>query len=174
MIKSILTLATALQSNTSPGQIAAGVVLGLFIGFTPMSGTHLLIFGLLFFFLKIQKGATLLTVPLFKMIYLLGLSKGLDALGYYLLMDVPALTPFWTWAVDAPVVAFLNLNQTLVLGGCALALALSIPVYLGVVIGIRAYRSYFYTHVEKWRVVKWLKSLSLIKTISSWWPTSNE
>jgi uncharacterized protein (TIGR03546 family) len=174
MIKSVLNLIGSLQSNSSPGEIAAGVVLGLFIGLTPMSGTHLLIFGLLFFFLKIQKGATVLSVPLFKLAYLLGFSGVLDSIGYYLLVDVSALRPFFAWAVQAPVLAYLNLNQTLVLGGCVVALALSIPAYLTVTAGVGAYRSYFHSNVEKWGIVRWLKGLSFIKWIATWWPSNHE
>ena len=174
MIKSVINLVMALQSNSSPGEIAAGVVLGLFVGLTPMSGTHLLVFALLFFFLKIQKGATVLTVPVVKLVYVLGFSRLLDMLGYYLLTGIEPLKPFWAWCVDAPVVALMNFNQTLVLGGCVMALALSVPVYLAATAGVRAYRSYFHAHLEKWGAVRWIKGLSFFKWVSSWWPGSNE
>ncbi|MGH7197850.1 MAG: TIGR03546 family protein [Candidatus Omnitrophota bacterium] len=170
MIRSFVGLIRNLQSNASPAEVASGAVLSLYIGFTPWTGSHQLFLFLLFFFLKVNRAATLLLLPLMKLITLLGISALADTIGFYLLTEVPALAGFWAWVTRAPVLAYLNLNQTVVLGGFVIALALSAPVYflMGWLIGL--YRRSLGQKVARWQVTRWLNGLGIVKWISSWWP----
>jgi len=118
-----------LEANISPREIAFGVCLGLFLGFTPLNGTTALLLALFFFIFKINRMATLLTMPLFKAVYLLGVSKLCDATGSYLLETATCLTGFWRVVTNFPVLAYLDINRTTVAGGIFLSAILSVPVY---------------------------------------------
>lgn len=170
MIRSVVSLIRNLQSNASPTEVASGAVLSLYIGFTPWSGSHQLFLFLLFFFLKINRTAALLLLPLMKLIYLLGLSYLADTAGFYLLTEVPALAGFWSWVTHAPVLAYLNLNQTVVLGGFVIALVLSVPFYFLMCWLIGLYRRSLGQKVARWKVTRWLNGLGIVKWISAWWP----
>ncbi len=170
MIRSVVGLIRNLQSNASPAEVALGGVLSLYIGFTPWSGSHQLFLFLLFFLLKINRAATLLLLPLMKLITLLGLSYLADTVGFYLLTEVPVLAGFWAWVTRAPVLAYLNLNQTVVLGGFVIALALSLPFYFLICWLIGLYRRSLGQKIAQWKMTRWLNGLGIVKWISSWWP----
>ena len=118
-----------LEANITPKEIAFGVCLGMFLGFTPLNGTTALLLALFFFIFKVNRMATLLTLPVFKTAYLLGVSKLGDATGLYLLEKANYLTGFWRVVTNFPVIAYLDLNRTTVAGGILLSAILSMPVY---------------------------------------------
>ncbi len=118
-----------LEANISPREIAVGVCLGAFLGLIPLNGPMALLLAVFFLVFRINRIATLLTLPLFKLAYLLGLSGVADRVGYYLLAGVPGLAGFWKLATTLPVIAYLDINNTLVAGGLAIASICSIPVY---------------------------------------------
>jgi uncharacterized protein (TIGR03546 family) len=174
MIRPVISLIKALQSNTAVGEVAAGAVLALYAGFTPFKGTHQIFLFLIFFFFKMNKAATLILLPLTKLIYILGLSLLADKIGTYLLMDLTFLHGFWSWVTHAPILAYLNLNNTLVLGGFVIALALSMPVYFLVKKAVAVYHARVGQKVQQWAVVRWLRGLWIVKWCSGWWPGSQE
>ncbi len=172
MIRSVISLVKAFQSNQSPAGVGAGAAMALYIGLTPITGSHAFFLWLAFFFFRMNKAATLIVLPIVKIFYLLGFAYLADQLGFFLL-NQPALYPLWSWVTHAPVLALLNLNHTVVLGGALLAAALTFPVYWLVCRGILAYRKRYAEKVEKWRAIRWLRSLGIVKWIYSWWPKDN-
>jgi|GEM_PF-563328 len=118
-----------LNANISPREIAFGVCLALFLGFTPLNGTTALLLALFFFIFKINRAATLLTLPVFKMIYIAGASKLCDGIGTYLLEKADILTGLWSFLTHLPVIAYVDLNRTTVVGGLLLSAVLSVPLY---------------------------------------------
>ena len=118
-----------LEANITPREIALGVCLGMFLGFTPLNGTTALVLALFFFIFKINRMSTLLTLPVFKTLYLLGMSKLGDGIGLYFLEKAKYLAGFWRLVTNLPVVAYLDINRTTVAGGIILSAILSIPVY---------------------------------------------
>jgi len=118
-----------LEANITPREIALGVCLGMFLGFTPLNGTTALLLTLFFFIFKINRMATLLTLPVFKTLYLLGISRLGDGVGSYFLEKADYLTGFWRLVTNLPVVAYLDVNRTTVAGGLILSAILSMPVY---------------------------------------------
>lgn len=169
MIKQVFNLAKLLQSNTDPAQIALGAVLGLFFGFTPSHQTHLILLVLLFFFLKINRGAAMLVFPVAKLIYLVGLWQIADQVGYYLLTESPVPAAAWSFVIHAPVLALLRLDHTLILGGMTLAAVIGVPVFIVVMSAVYAYRATFAEKVGRWNVVKMLQGLVFVKWFSDRW-----
>lgn len=118
-----------LGANISSREIALGVCLGMFLGFTPLNGTTALLLAVFFFVFRINRMATLLTLPLFKALYLLGISGVADNIGLYFLERADFLVGFWRFVTNLPVIAYLDINRTTVAGGLILLSVMSIPVY---------------------------------------------
>ncbi len=119
-----------LQINISPAEVAGGVCLAMFLGFIPLNGPMALLLLIFFFLFKINRFSTVITLPLFKLLYLLGVSSLIERIGGYLLLDADFLTGFWTGITNLPLLALVDLNNTLVAGGLALSIVLYLPVYL--------------------------------------------
>jgi hypothetical protein len=62
-------------------------------------------------------------------LYVLGVSSLADRVGGLLLIDAHSLSGFWSFVTGLPALALLDLNNTLIAGGLALSLALTIPVF---------------------------------------------
>ena len=169
MIRPIFNLFRALQSNTSPGDLAAGAVMSLYFGLTPLNHTHVIFLILIFFVVKINRALSILVVPVIKIFYYLGLAHVADFIGTYLLM-APPLGPFWARVTHMPVLAWLDLQYTTVLGGLVLALLLSRQMYLLAYQAVLAYRARFREKVANWRLVKWLHSLTWVQMITKFKP----
>lgn len=118
-----------LEANISPREIAFGVCLGMFFGFTPLNGTTAFLLAICFFVFKVNRMATVLTLPVFKTLYILGMSKMADGLGTYLLEKADYLYGFWRIITNLPIIAYVDINRTTVAGGLVLSALLSIPVY---------------------------------------------
>ena len=84
-----------MEANVSPREIAAGVCLGVFLGLIPLNGPMALVLAIFFFVFRINRISTLLTLPLFKLAYVLGLGNVIDAAGGIILEKTPILKPFW-------------------------------------------------------------------------------
>ncbi len=145
-----------LKANVSASETAAGVCLGLFLGFVPLNGPMALVLAIFFFIFKFNRLSTLFTLPLFKLIYVLGASILADKIGSYLLIDANYLENFWLGLTGLPVIAYLDINNTLTIGGLALSLTLSIPVYIVAKrISLILFKSKFY---EKLKNLKFINS----------------
>jgi len=170
MIRPVIKLIRALQSNAAPGEIASGAALSLYFGLTPLNHTHVIFLVLAFLFFKINRATTIVCFPLVKLLYVLGLSHAADGVGHFLLVECALLKPFWTWFTHAPILSYLDFHYTLVLGGFVLAALLTVPVYLAVIKGVHAYRHGLREKINNWGLLKWFKGLTIFKWIYSWWP----
>jgi len=154
-------------SNVSASEVSAGVCLGLFLGFIPLNGPMAVALLIIFFVFKINRLAAMLVLPFFKLLYLLFVSKITDGLGGMLLIQAEFLTPLWNTVTRLPVLAFLDLNNTLVAGGLVLSALLSLPVYLLSKKGIVILREKYFGGIKDSKLVKWfLKVPAIGKFIS--------
>ena len=119
-----------LEANVSPGEVAAGVCLGMFMGFVPLNGPMAVFLAVFFLVFKLNRISTLVTLPFFKFFYFLGLWRVTDIIGGYLLVDAEYLNYFWRVVTGLPILAYADLNNTLVAGGLVLSAVLCVPVYL--------------------------------------------
>ena len=118
-----------LELNITPAEVAGGVCLGMFLGFIPLNGPMALLLFIFFFLFKINRLTTVITLPIFKLLYVLIVSTLADKLGGYLLINASYLTGFWSFVTGLPIIALLDLNNTLIAGGLVLSGLLCIPVY---------------------------------------------
>ena len=128
-IMSPLKIVNLLRQNPSPNDIALGVCLAMFFGFTPLNGPMALLLAIFFFVFKMNGLSTLLTLPLFKIVYLLGVKSLCNVIGVSVLVKADALNGFWAWFTGLPVIALLGIDHTLVTGGFILAAVLSPAVF---------------------------------------------
>jgi uncharacterized protein (TIGR03546 family) len=152
-----------LQLNISPAEVAGGVCLGMFLGFIPLNGPMALLLFIFFFLFKINRFSTLITLPLFKLLYLLGVSSLTERIGGYLLLDVNFLTGFWEWTTSLPVLAWVGLNNTLVAGGLVFSIILCLPVYLLVKL---IYAKFIAHHLNKIQGSKLVKRITRYKFVN--------
>jgi uncharacterized protein (TIGR03546 family) len=68
----------------------------------------------------------------------------LDGFGYWILADVEAFRSAWVWVASQPLLPYMKLNNTIVMGSLALGLLLFVPVFIASIVLIKKYRA-------KWR-----------------------
>jgi len=149
-------LIKALRSNAAPGQIAGGVVLGMFLGLTPLMALHNMIIVLLLIILNVN-----LSMAIFGFLLFSGFAYLLDPLfhsiGFYLLADTPLLRGLWTEMYNIPVIAISGFNNTVVMGSFVSAIILSYPLFLFMKWFVVYYRENLETRIQKMKIVQFLK-----------------
>jgi uncharacterized protein (TIGR03546 family) len=159
LVKLVQTLVKALNSEGTPGQVAAGISMGACLGLTPLLNLHnLLIVGAILFFRVSVPGATLgwfiftpvgfVLDPLF------------DRVGRALLVDASALEGLWSAAYNAPVVALANPTNTIVVGSLVGWMVLTLPIFFGARWGVGWYRRSIY---ERYKDAKFFRALRASK-----------
>jgi hypothetical protein len=163
IIKLVQSLVKALNSEGTPGQVAAGMAVGACLGLTPLLNLHNLL---------IVAGHPLLP----------GLGAGGDArlddlhagglpprsgvrpVGRALLMDADGLRPVWATAYNTPVIALANPTNTIVVGSFVGWLVLSIPIFFLARFGVARYRATIYERYKDARFFKAVRGSKLYNT----------
>jgi uncharacterized protein (TIGR03546 family) len=156
-IKFLQSLVKALNSEGTPGQVAAGIALGAVFGLTPLMNPHnLLLFGLAIV-LNVSFPGVLLGWAAFVPVGF-ALDPLFDAVGRTLLVGIPALVPLWTWAYNTPVVALSNFNNTVVLGSFIVWLLALVPLFFLFRWLVAKYRATIYARLQRTRVFQVVKA----------------
>ena len=139
LIKLIQSLFGALHSEGTPGQLAAGIVLGSFLGLTPLFNLHnALIFAALVL-LNVSFAGGMLGWALFVPIGFL-LDPLFDWIGHSVLL-APSLRGLWTSFYNTPIIPLTNFNNTVVLGSLVFAILFSVPLFFAMLVAIIRYRA---------------------------------
>jgi len=154
-----------LESNISPAEIAAGVCLGMFMGFIPLNGPMAVLLIIFFLVIKLNRLSTVLTLPIFKLMYILGVSTLTEKIGGYVLIDARFLTHFWEIVTGLPVVAYLDLNNTLVSGGLVFSGILCLPVFLVSKKGAAIIKDKYGDRIKNIKIFQWFKRLPIVSNI---------
>src|SRR3954465_4681475 len=96
IVKFLQSLVKTLHSEGSPTQIAAGIAIGSALGLTPLMNIHNVIILVMLAMFNVSFGAGLLGMGIFAPVGFM-LDPIFDRLGHWLLVDVGALRPMWTW-----------------------------------------------------------------------------
>jgi uncharacterized protein (TIGR03546 family) len=159
LIKLIQSLVGALHSEGTPGQLAAGIVLGAFLGLTPLFNLHNAVVFALLVLLNVSFAGGLLGWALFVPVGFL-LDPLFDWIGHSLLL-APSLRGLWTSMYNTPIVPLTNFNNTVVLGSLVFALLSAVPLFFllrwavaryRVTVGERVRQSKFYKAVTASKV----------------------
>lgn len=159
-------LAAALHGGSDPRQLAAGFALGAALGLVPKGNLFAVIFLLLFFALRLNKGLALLAAAFFTPI-----GYAVDGPAHKIglaLLNASALRGLWTSLYDLPIVPLTRFNNTVVLGNLVLGLALFVPLYFAFLRFAAWYNTNLAARVERLKVVQWLKGLRLVQLYLEW------
>lgn len=168
ILKFLQSLIKALNSDGTPGQVAAGMALGLCLGFSPIASLHNLV---------VVAIAMLTTVsfPGFMLGWFVAVPVGfmLDPVfhrvGMALLLD-DRLAPLFTWIVNTPVVSLSRLNNSIVLGSLVCWVLALVPSYVVLRMLVARYRAHIYARLEKLRLFQAIKASKLYQTYEMFRP----
>ena len=160
VLKLISKLIKALRSNATPVQLSWGFVLGMFPGLTPLWNAHNLLAAVLVIILNVNISMAILAFMFFSLFAYL-LDPLFHELGYFLLVEVSFLEPVWMFVTQAPVLAYFNLNNTVILGSLLVSLVLIIPVFLGMNRFVVYYREKLEGRIKKLKIVQALMGSKL-------------
>ncbi len=157
LVKLIQSLFKALNSEGTPGQVAAGIALGSIFGLTPLLSLHnLLMLGVIFVFSVSIPGAIIGSLVFAPVGF--ALDPVFDALGGYLLLDVSVLSPVWHTIYGTPVIPLTSFNNTVLLGSVVAWFALVWPIYFAARYGVRRYRETIYERIQRTKAYHFVKA----------------
>lgn len=160
LLKLLQSLIKTLNSEGTPGQVAAGIALGSVFGLTPLMSPHNLVFLALAMVLNVSFGGVMLGWALFVPVGF-ALDPVFNAIGTQLLVHTPALTPVWTDWYNAPIIALSRFNNTIVLGSFVFWVLLFLPLFFLARWGVGEYRERVYARLEKVRLFQVVKASKL-------------
>jgi uncharacterized protein (TIGR03546 family) len=73
------------------------------------------------------------------------------------MLDALTMNPFWTTLTNAPVIALLNLNNSVVLGSLVFWILALLPMYFLARWCVARYRATFYLRLQRTKVFKTIK-----------------
>jgi uncharacterized protein (TIGR03546 family) len=157
IVKLVQSLVKALNSEGTPGQVAAGIAVGACLGLTPLISLHnLLVVGAILFFRVSVPGAMLGWLTFTPVGF--ALDPLFDAIGTALLADASALRGLWIWLYNTPVIALGNPTNTIVVGSVAFWLVAALPIFVGMRWAVGRYRATIYERYKDARVFRALKA----------------
>ncbi len=165
LLKLLQSLFKTLHSDGTPGQVAAGIMLGAGIGLTPLLSAHNLVLFAAIVLLNVSFGGGMLGLALFTPVGFI-LDPLFDRIGLALLRQ-PALASLWTDWYNIPLVPYTNFNNSVTLGSFTCWLALTIPIYFAAKVAITRYRATYGARVMNSRFMKGLKA-SKAYNVYSW------
>ncbi len=165
LLKLIQQLVAALNSEGTPGQVAAGIALGAVFGLTPLMNLHnLVLFGLALI-LNVSMAGVFLGWAVFVPVGF-ALDPLFNAVGAALL-GAPSLRGLWTTLYNVPVVPFTNFNNTVVLGSFVVWLVAFVPLFFLFRWLVARYRATVYERLKKMRFFQVITASKLFTTYRS-------
>lgn len=156
-VKFVQSLAKALNSEGTPGQVAAGIAMGACVGLTPMLSLHnLLIVGVIFFFRVSVPGAMLGWMIFTPAGF--ALDPLFDRIGTTLIAETEALREVWVTLYNTPVIALGNPTNTIVAGSFVFWLVAAVPIFFLARLLIARYRATIYARYKDHRFFKALRA----------------
>lgn len=153
IVKFIQSLVKALNSEGTPGQVAAGMAMGACLGLTPLISLHnLLIVGVILFFRVSVPGATLGWLAFTPVGF--ALDPVFHSIGLALLADTSALHGLWILLYNSPVVALGNPTNTIIVGSVVFWIVTAVPIYFLARWAVGRYRATIYERYKDARVFR--------------------
>lgn len=157
IVKLLQSLVKALNSEGTPGQVAAGMAMGACLGLTPLLNLHnLLVIAVILFFRVSVPGAMLGWMIFTPLGFLL--DPLFDRVGLALLVDDASLGDVWGRAYNTPFVALANPTNTIVLGSFVGWLVLALPIFFLARWGVGVYRRTIYERYKDAKLFRAIRS----------------
>ncbi|NOZ08800.1 MAG: TIGR03546 family protein [FCB group bacterium] len=164
-LKLLKKLIKAIRSGDTPGRLAAGFIIGMYLGLTPGWGLIDFLLLLILILVEVNISMALLGYLVFSICGFL-LDPLFHTLGYQLLI-FRRLEGFWTTLYNLPLLPLTRFNNTTYLGSFIVSAILAVPVYYLTKYLVVLYRSKLEAHIEKWKFVKLLKGSKLFSLYNS-------
>jgi uncharacterized protein (TIGR03546 family) len=148
-----------LHSENGTHQLAIGLTLGTFLGFSPFFSLQTILIFFIIFIFRVQIGAAFLSAFFFKFVAYL-IDPAADYMGR-LTLENTALIPVWTTLFNMPIVPYTRFNNSIVMGSFVFALILSPLVYFIFYKLVKQYRSQIVEKIEKSKYWKAFKATKL-------------
>jgi uncharacterized protein (TIGR03546 family) len=157
IVKLIQNLVKALNSEGTPGQVAAGIAMGSCLGLTPLINLHnLLIVGVILFF-RVSVPGAMLGWMIFTPVGF-ALDPVFDRVGRALIIEAEPLHGFWASAYNASIVALANPTNTIVVGSLVGWMVLAVPIYFAFRWMVARYRATIYERYKDARIFRAMKA----------------
>lgn len=163
IVKLVQSLVKALNSEGTPGQVAAGIAMGACLGLTPLINLHNLLVVLAILFFRVSVPGAMLGWMIFTPVGFM-LDPLFDRLGYAMIMDAGALRDVWAAAYNTPILALANPTNTIVVGSFTSWLVLAVPIFFAARYGVARYRATLYARYKDHRFFRALRASKLYNT----------
>jgi uncharacterized protein (TIGR03546 family) len=158
-LKIVARILRILKDGATPAQIALGFVLGWAIGMIP--GWPIQVWLLVLLLLVLQANISMAFVGMALAAALSWIfDPALDALGGAAL-GIGPLRGVYTALYNWPPAGLTRFNNTIVMGGCIVALVTGIALFPLLMRGVVLYRGRLLARMDRWRVVRILKGSKL-------------
>ena len=164
MLKAIVKLIKALNTNSHPGEIAHAVCCGMILGFMPKTNALWYILTVFFLFLRINKGGFLLSTFVFSLISP-AVDPLFDSFGYWFL-TLPSAGNVVGYLIEIPFVGFTKINNTIVTGSLLTSLIAYIPIYIFARLMVKLFRTTLIPALRKTKLIKIISKIPFIHKIS--------
>jgi uncharacterized protein (TIGR03546 family) len=151
-----------LHSGDDPRQLAAGFALGAIIGLTPLFALHNLAIAVLILLLNVSISAAMFGFVLFSAFAYL-LDPQFHQIGYYILVELKALHPVWTYLYNIPIAPLTRFYNTVVMGSLLVAIIAFTPLYFAAKHFIRLYQKHLAARVNNFKIVQIIKGSGLVR-----------
>ncbi len=164
MLRQIINVFKALNSNAKPWQLSLGVSFGAIMGLTPTTSLHNIALLFLAFIININIGIMILSFILFS-----GIAYILDPvfhnLGYTILKS-DSLAGIWEGVFSCPIALMANLNNSIVMGSLVVSVVVAVPLFFMFNRFIEKYRDKLQIYMEKFPIFKSMKVLRVYQIIT--------
>lgn len=160
LLKLIQSIFKTLHSDGTPNQVAWGIAVGAGLAFIPMMTLHWALLFVVLVMVNISFGGGMLGLALFTPVSFL-LDPLFDAVGHYLLITRVDLAPFWTKAINLPLVPYTQFDNTVTLGATVTWIITLPLLYVGARKGIAKYRASWAPKIENSHFFRAVKASSL-------------
>jgi uncharacterized protein (TIGR03546 family) len=154
ILKQIFAFLKLLNSDTGTNQLAAGVVCGMILGFTPAFSLQTVLVFICLFLFRIQMGAAFLMAFFFKFMAF-ALDPIFEPVGSWAL-EISALKDLYTNLYNMPIVPYTRFNNSIVMGSAIVSIFLAPFVFVLSKVMIVKYRV---TVVERFRNTRLWKAV---------------
>jgi uncharacterized protein (TIGR03546 family) len=154
LLKQVFAFLRLLNSDTATTSLAAGLSLGIVLGFSPLLSLQAILLIVLCLFVRIQLGALLVSAFFFKFVAYL-FDPVTDALGRAIL-ESSGLRSLFVNLYNIPLVPLTRFNNSVVMGSAAVGLILAVPMFFVFRAIILKYRELVVARIKG---TKWWKAM---------------
>jgi uncharacterized protein (TIGR03546 family) len=165
MLTLLAKLFHALNSDSSPRQIALAIVLGFIVGLSPLLTLHNIVILFIVLFLRVHIGSFILSWGVFSAISYVFSFLIVDV-GEYLLTN-EVFNSLFSMLYQYSVFQLAHLHHTYTLGAIITGLILAIPVYFLAILLIVKYRFHVKAFIDRFKIIKALKTSNFYRVYLS-------